>query len=178
MFELEEYVFSKFLENLQYSANDSKLLGLRWEKGSDNLIFDFEDLTKNFTNVLTKRSLIHCIASIFDPLGLIIPVIINYIKMHANKSLNRTIFFLKNFKNDGNVFYYYHSHKKRNSLDTRAVFIEFLKYVENSGVVVYQGDRSFKIASKSEELLAGDDIEEILAVKDSDILAEPNDLDT
>ena len=30
-----------------------------------------------------------------------------------------------------------HSHKKRNSLDTRAVFIECLKYVENSGVVVY-----------------------------------------
>ena len=29
------------------------------------------------------------------------------------------------------------SHKKRNSLDTRAVFIEFLKYVENSGVVFY-----------------------------------------
>ena len=34
------------------------------------------------------------------------------------------------------------------------------------------------MASKSEELLAGDNIEEILAVIDSDILAELNDLET
>ena len=72
----------------------------------------------------------------------------------------------------------YHSHKKRNSLDTWAVSIEFLKYVENSEVVVYRGDKYFKMASNSEELLAGDDIEEILAVIDSGILAEPNDLKT
>ena len=39
-----------------------------------------------------------------------------------------------------------HSHKKRNNLDTRAIFIYFLKYVENSGVVVYRGDR-FKYSS-------------------------------
>ena len=45
-------------------------------------------------------------------------------------------------------------------------------------MVVYQGDRSFKIVSKSEELLVGDEIEEILAVLDSDMLAEPNDLET
>ena len=48
--------------------------------------------------------------------------------------------------------------------------MEFLKYVENSGVVVYWGDGSFKMASKSEELLAGDDIEGILAAIDNDIL--------
>ena len=34
------------------------------------------------------------------------------------------------------------------------------------------------MASKSEELLDGDDIEGIMAVKDNDILAEPNDLET
>ena len=39
-------------------------------------------------------------------------------------------------------------------------------------------DRSFKMASKSKELLAGDDIEGILAVIDSDILVESNDLET
>ena len=69
------------------------------------------------------------------------------------------------------------SHKKRNSVDTWDFFIEFLKYVENSGVVVFRGDRSFKIALKSEELLAGGDFEGILAVIDSDILVEPNDLE-
>ena len=34
------------------------------------------------------------------------------------------------------------------------------------------------MASKSEDLLAGDDTEGILAVIDNDILAEPNDLET
>ena len=34
------------------------------------------------------------------------------------------------------------------------------------------------MASKTEELLAGDDIQEILTVINSDILAEPNDLET
>ena len=34
------------------------------------------------------------------------------------------------------------------------------------------------MASKSVELLAGDDIEGILAVIDNDVLAEPNDLET
>ena len=53
-----------------------------------------------------------------------------------------------------------------------------MESVENSEVVVYWGDWSFKIASKSDELLAGDDIEGILAVIDNDILAKPNDLET
>ena len=53
-----------------------------------------------------------------------------------------------------------------------------MESVENSEVVVYWGDWSFKIASKSDELLAGDDIEGILAVIDNDILAELNDLET
>ena len=52
-----------------------------------------------------------------------------------------------------------------------------MKYVENSGVVVYLGVGSFKITSESEELLAGVDIEGILAVIDNDVLAEPNDLE-
>ena len=53
-----------------------------------------------------------------------------------------------------------------------------MESVENSEVVVYWGDWSFKIASKSDELLAGDDIEGILAVIDNDILAKPNNLET
>ena len=67
---------------------------------------------------------------------------------------------------------------KRNGRNTPAVYIGFLKHVENSGVVVYLGNRSFKMVSNSEELLAGDDTEGILAAIDSDILAEPNDSET
>ena len=50
--------------------------------------------------------------------------------------------------------WYQHSQTRRNSVDTRIVFIE----------------------SKSEELLAGDHTEGILTAIDSDILAEPNEL--
>ena len=53
-----------------------------------------------------------------------------------------------------------------------------LKLVENSDVfVVYELDKYFKMASNSEELLASDDMERILLVIESDILAEPNDLE-
>ena len=53
-----------------------------------------------------------------------------------------------------------------------------MKYVGNCGAVIYWWDRSFKRTSKSEELLVGDDTEGILAVTDSDILPELNDLET
>ena len=71
-----------------------------------------------------------------------------------------------------------HSHTKRNSLDTQATFIEFLKYIENSGVLVYRRNQYFKLASNSEDLLRGDNTEGILAAVVSDILAELNNLET
>ena len=69
-----------------------------------------------------------------------------------------------------------HNHTNKNNLDTKPIFREFFKYVENSYVlVVYYLDKYFKIASNSEELLAGDDMERILLVIETDIPAEPND---
>ena len=48
--------------------------------------------------------------------------------------------------------------------------------LKNSYVlVVYYLDKYFKIASNSEELLAGDDMERILLVIETDIPAEAND---
>ena len=55
-----------------------------------------------------------------------------------------------------------HSHMKRNSLDTQAVFIEFLDYVKNSKMVAYWVARSFSQCNR-----AGDDIEGILVFLDS-----------
>ena len=53
--ESEEHTFSKFSEDLQYLADATKVLGLKWEKGSSNtLIFYFKDIKKHFTNILTK----------------------------------------------------------------------------------------------------------------------------
>ena len=69
-----------------------------------------------------------------------------------------------------------HNHTNKNNLDTKPIFREFFKYVENSYVlVVYYLDKYFKIASNSEELLAGDDMERILLVIETDIPAEAND---
>ena len=54
-------------------------------------------------------------------------------------SLSRTIFsdpsvlFRAVFQPLSQTFSFHHSHTKRNSLDTQAVFIDFSKYVNNSG---------------------------------------------
>ena len=42
-----------------------------------------------------------------------------------------------------------HSHTKRNSLDTRVVFIEFSEYDNDGEGDVYWRDRYFKMSSKS-----------------------------
>ena len=71
-----------------------------------------------------------------------------------------------------------YNNRNKNNLDTRPIFIEFLKYVENSDdIIVYQLDKYFRMASNSEEPLAGHDIERVFLVIESDILAEPNNLE-
>lgn len=51
-----------------------KALGISWEPESDNLRFDFK--TRQHNKVATKRSILSEISQIFDPLGLISPIII------------------------------------------------------------------------------------------------------
>ena len=75
--ELEIIIFKKFPYDLKYSTNFAKALGLKWDKSNDYIIFDFEDIKQHFPNILTKRLLIHSLATIFDPLGLITPVIVS-----------------------------------------------------------------------------------------------------
>ena len=53
-----------------------------------------------------------------------------------------------------------HNHTKRNSLDTRAVFIEFLEYVNNGGGCLL---RRQIFQNVFEELQDGDGIEGIVA---------------
>ena len=99
--ELESIIFKKFPDALKYSTNFTKVLGLKWDKSNDHIIFDFEDIKQNFANILTKRLFIHSLASIFDPLGLITPVIVsmkNYIKIFVEKLLRGVKFFQKKSK--------------------------------------------------------------------------------
>ena len=81
---MESIIFKKFPDDLKYSTNFTKVLNLKWDKSNDYIIYDFEDIKQNFANILTKRLLIHSLASIFDPLGLIIPVIVSMKELYQD----------------------------------------------------------------------------------------------
>ena len=59
------------------SSQDQKVLDINWNVERDEMYFDFEKLVK-FARSLnpTKRNLLKMIASLYDPLGIISPVII------------------------------------------------------------------------------------------------------
>ena len=51
------------------------VLGLTWNIKEDLLLFDFRDLLQKFDNMKgTKRGLLSCAASVFDPLGFVAPI--------------------------------------------------------------------------------------------------------
>ena len=52
-------------------------MGIIWDKREDDFIFRLEDTSKSYLNgKYTKRTLLGAIAGIFDPLGLISPIIV------------------------------------------------------------------------------------------------------
>ena len=69
---------------MKYSTDFTKDLDLKWDKNDDYSIFDFEDTKLNFANILAKRLLIHSLASIFNPPGLITPVIVRMKELYQN----------------------------------------------------------------------------------------------
>ena len=73
--ELEKLVYENFPDDETYS-NENKVLGTLWDKQTDHLMFDFNDIHSKFIEEPTKRSKIQSLASIYDPLGLIAPVIV------------------------------------------------------------------------------------------------------
>ena len=64
-----------------------------------------------------------------------------------------------------------HNHMKESGLNTTVNFTVFSINAENSRVVVYWGNRSFKMASNTEEFLTGNGLEGILTVIASDVLS-------
>ena len=73
--ELEKLVFEKYPEDELYSVHQIiKVLGTTWDKSSDVIIYDLNEIRGKFYDNPTKRTVIQSFASIFDPLGLISPI--------------------------------------------------------------------------------------------------------
>lgn len=70
------------------SGGHEKVLGLPWDTENDDFVFEFSKLADAAKKVtLTKRNLLSLLASQFDPLGWIGPIIIR-MKMLFQKNLS------------------------------------------------------------------------------------------
>ena len=54
----------------------NKILLLKWDRFEDNFVFDFIEIREKFDVIPTKRNVIKAIASIYDPLGLLNPIVV------------------------------------------------------------------------------------------------------
>ena len=65
-----------FEENLYGSSSVyRKVLGLNWDTGADDFIFDFANICRTVENLdVTKRNILLVAAMFFDPVGLISPI--------------------------------------------------------------------------------------------------------
>ena len=54
----------------------TKVLGLVWNKDTDDLLFSFTNIAQSVKDTPTKREVLQFLASLFDPLGLLNPVIV------------------------------------------------------------------------------------------------------
>ena len=64
----DEQSFAK--QQLQVLPNESKLLGLKWNKSTDTISVEFPEPTP----ITTKRGVLATLAKIYDPLGLVSPI--------------------------------------------------------------------------------------------------------
>ena len=55
-----------------------KVLGLLWDKVKDEFVFSFKHLLKDKVDKPTKRNVIKLLASIYDPLGVLNPIVVTF----------------------------------------------------------------------------------------------------
>ena len=75
---LEKMINSVESSEFHYDSN-IKVLGINWNKVNDVFLFGFNEILNETKSPVTKRNIMHTIASIFDPLGLINPIEENFI---------------------------------------------------------------------------------------------------
>nr|XP_047139172.1 uncharacterized protein LOC124815072 [Hydra vulgaris] len=65
------------IQPLNYKQmTETKVLGQSWDKDSDEFTYSFNGITSHYKHICSKRDVMKFIASIFDPMGLINPVIV------------------------------------------------------------------------------------------------------
>lgn len=73
----EEETYAKFSLGSEISKSQPKVLGLPWDCENDEICFSFEKIVAKAQEISpTKRGLLSLLASMFDPVGLISPVIV------------------------------------------------------------------------------------------------------
>ena len=73
----DSYAKQMLVLGCKLNSSDCKILGISRNYKNDNLIFNFERLADSARKTpLTKRNLLRPLASMFDPLGIISPLII------------------------------------------------------------------------------------------------------
>ena len=76
--ELEQMVHRNYgmLTEKHKCLTENKILGLRWDRFENNFISDFNEVRERFDVIPTKPNVIKTIASIYDPLGLLHPIVV------------------------------------------------------------------------------------------------------
>ena len=99
--------FAKQQLRVSPKENGSKLLGLKWNKVEDSLQVDFPSTPA----VLTKRGILAYLAKVYDPLGLLSPMLLRgrfYIEKSVKPKFDGTELFqtiLANAGRNGKVHY-------------------------------------------------------------------------
>ena len=58
------------------SINDDKVLGVYWDHKKDIISLKINEVHKEAKNIPTKRNILSVIASVFDPVGYLQPIVI------------------------------------------------------------------------------------------------------
>ncbi|XP_047132421.1 uncharacterized protein LOC124811158 [Hydra vulgaris] len=76
-FESNSMKLEQKIQPLNYKRmTETKVLGQSWDKDSDEFTYSFNGITSHYKHICSKRNVMKFIASLFDPMGLINPVIV------------------------------------------------------------------------------------------------------
>ncbi|XP_065675642.1 uncharacterized protein LOC136091857 [Hydra vulgaris] len=78
-----------FCESDFTTKPETKVLGVSWDKQKGILIFYFKDLMKMAVDIPKKKEVLKFVASIYDPLGLINPVVVKLKVLFQNLSVSK-----------------------------------------------------------------------------------------